>query len=328
MPSSKVARCRICGADAPSKTYRVREMLHGTRESFTYFECAACGCVQIDNIPSDLGRFYPDNYFAFRPYDSLARNPVRRWIDPRRVKHSFGGGSILGAVAEAVSWPLDYVQWVRRAGLDWNARVLDVGCGAGKTLLCMALGGFQGCEGVDPFIAKTLRYGVGVTVHKATLEAFAAAGGKSFDLIMFHHSFEHVIDPLADLRTAASLLAPDGCILIEIPVADGWAWEHYKENWCNLDPPRHLHLLTDKSMAILAKDAGLKVADAVSVSHASQFTGSERYLRDIPADDKIKDRALFTRAQLAGYRARTKALNLEGRGDQTMFYLRRADSPR
>jgi hypothetical protein len=76
-------------------------------------------------------------------------------------------------------------------------------------------------------------------------------------------------------------------------------------------------------MQVLAESSGLTVLEARSVGRLSQFTGSERYRRDIPANDRRRDRDLFTRAELADWRRRTEDLNREGRGDQTMFFLAR-----
>ena len=317
------ADCRICGSSDIDASFRAREMLHGTREAFDYAECLACGCVQIVDIPDDLSRFYPDDYFSFRSHRGLDRNFVRRIVDPRRARHVFGVRDRIGAVAEKISRPFDYMTWVRRAGLGLDARVLDIGCGGGKTLLNMALGGFPRPQGVDPFIARTLRYDRGVTVHKQALEDFAVGRDGAFDFIMFHHSLEHLVDPSAALKISERLLSPRGRILVAVPVAGSWAWEHYRADWCNLDAPRHIHLLTGPAMAILAGGAGLTVIDARSAGALSQFVGSERYRRDIPANDKRRDRDIFTRAQLADWRARTEALNREGRGDQTMFTLGR-----
>jgi SAM-dependent methyltransferase len=317
------ATCRICGGLTDAPPYRVREMLYGSREPFDYFECGDCGCVQIAKIPADLSRFYPPGYFSFRDYRALDRNWVRRFIDPRRVRRSFGRRDWLGALAESVSRPFDYVDWVRQAGLTMEARVLDVGCGAGKTLINMALGGFPAPTGVDPFIAETLRYSCGVTIHKSRLEEFARERPAAFDLIMFHSSLEHVPDPAGDLRLAEAMLAPGGRLLVTVPVADSWAWEHYRADWFALDPPRHLHVFTRAAMDILAAGAGLKVLSARSVGEPAQVAYSERYRRDIPASDPRRDGDLFSRAELAAWRRLAEDANRQQRGDQTMFILGR-----
>ncbi len=304
--------------------WRVREMLNGTREEFDYVECGGCGCLQIAEIPADLGRFYPADYFSYRDWSGLARNRVRRWIDPKRVRRRFGGRSLVGALAEAVSRPLDYIDWVEDAGLGLDARILDVGCGSGKSLIAMALGGFTAPRGLDAFIAETIRYPLGVVVEKTGLEDFAAATSERFDLIMFHHALEHLPDPIAALSVARGLMSERGRIMIVVPVAGSHAWRTYREHWCNLDAPRHLHLLTGLAMAFLARRAGLKVVEQRSVGAHTQFVGSERYRRDIPANDPRRHSQLFSRRQLAQWRRHAHRLNRVGQGDQTLFYLKAA----
>ncbi len=318
-----LATCRICGTRGDFALFHTREMLHGTRQPFDYFECASCGCVQITDVPDDLSLFYPDNYFSFRNHRSLDHNLVRHFIDPRRVRSRFGGRDRLGEIAERLSRPFAYVDWLQKAGLRPNARVLDVGCGAGKTLLNMALGGMPEPTGVDPFINETLRYDCGVTVHKASLDEFVVGRVSSFDFIMFHSSLEHLTDPLAALCLAQQMLSCGGRVLVTVPVADSWAWHHYREHWFALDPPRHIHVFTNRAMEILSRGAGLAVIDSWSTGNLSQFVGSERYRRDIPTSDKRRDRDLFSRAELADYRRRAEELNRQGRGDQAMFILAR-----
>jgi SAM-dependent methyltransferase len=323
MPSPSQSTCRICGNDQDNARHPAREMQYGTREVFNYIECSACGCVQIETIPEDLGRFYPNDYFSFRPWRALSRDPVRSFVDPYRVRNSFGEPNLIGQLAEAISSPLSYVEWVKRAGLGRGAAVLDVGCGAGKTLICMALGGFSPCDGIDPFIESDIRYDNGAVVRKASLAEFAVSAPRTYDLITFHHSLEHVVDPLADLRLAAGLLSPGGCIMLGLPVA-AYAWTHYRGDWCNLDAPRHLHLLTDKSMAILAQGAGLRIRDQVCCSNPGQFYGSERNRRDIASVENRKPETLFTAAEVAEFKRRTAQLNAEGQGDLKTYWLERA----
>lgn len=295
-------------------------MLFGTRERFEYFQCAACGTVQIARIPDDLGRFYPKNYFSFKKLDWFARNPLRRFVDPLRVRSAFGIPNFVGRVTNRLSKPLDYIDWVKRAGLTQHARVLDVGCGAGKSLICMAMGGFTRCEGLDPFIESTLAYDIGVTVIKMDLGAFAKERGGSFDFVMSHHSFEHVVDPLETLKDLAALLSPGGRIMLDMPVV-AEAWDIYRENWCNLDPPRHLHILTVQAVRLLANQVGLDLLDWFSHGRWYQFTNSELYKRDIPANANAKAPDHFSAAEIVAFKQKAEALNREGRGDIATFYL-------
>lgn len=322
-PALSPVACRICGNFDGNTTWLVREMLHGTREPFDYFQCRACGCLQITKIPDDLGRFYPENYYSFRHFDRLASSRWRRFIDRRRVNAGLGEIDLLGWAANAIGRPLDYMEWIRHAGLDTTARILDVGCGGGKLLLRMQLGGFGQCTGIDAFIDETRHYQGGLTIHKASLETLAAEGG-IFDFIMFHHSLEHMPDPLATLQTAAGMLSPRGFILVVVPVADSYAWETYREHWYNLDAPRHLHLFTREAMRLLASEAGLYVEDAVSTGGVSQLSESERYKRGITGPSKTKAVHILGRRRMRELRRMTALLNREGRSDQRIFYFRKS----
>lgn len=91
---------------------------------------------------------------------------------------------------------------------------------------------------------------------------------------MFHHSFEHISDPLEALETVRSLLAPNGRCLIRVPVVS-WARNEYGANWVQIDAPRHFFLHTEKSMEILAEKVGLEITRVEYDSTEFQFWGSE-----------------------------------------------------
>jgi hypothetical protein len=113
-------------------------------------------------------------------------------------------------------------------------------------------------------------------------------------------------------------------MLVRVPVAGGHAWRHYREHWFALDPPRHLFLPTPASMQHLAARAGLRVAAVRFDGTLQQFALSELYRRGIPLDRAHLERRVFSRRQLARWRAQAAALNAAGDGDQAAFFLRRA----
>ncbi len=314
--------CRICGNEKENRTYNVREMLHGTREPFEYFECSDCGCVQISEVPPDLARFYPSDYQVYKNYGRRARNRTRRVVDSARVGYALSGKGIFGRVAHALLPELDYVEWARIAHVGRDDRILDFGSGAGKMLIRMMQGGFRGLEGADPFISGDIHY-PGVTIHKAGLDEMIERHEGAFDFVMMHHSFEHIDHQVTLMRQVARLLAKNGRLLIRIPVVASEAWEHYRENWYSLDPPRHLYLHTQDSFRRVAREAGMEIFHTVYDSTGTQFSQSELYCRDIPANAPRAARDIFSKAQMKAYEARAVELNREERGDQAAFFLRR-----
>src|SRR5579872_1464321 len=59
--------CRICNSSSGHKHFSCKEKLFGLEGEFAYFQCGACGCLQIAQVPADLGRFYPAHYYSFKP---------------------------------------------------------------------------------------------------------------------------------------------------------------------------------------------------------------------------------------------------------------------
>jgi SAM-dependent methyltransferase len=319
-----MSMCRICFHGEGNATFEAREMMFGSRERFTYVECAGCGCLQIARVPDDLSRHYPEGYYSFaghRPHR------LKRHLKAARARQALGRTSLLGWVTVRLWGMPELASWLRPLHLDPDAAILDVGCGSGDLLLELSDLGFRRLTGVDPFIAHDLHYEEGVSVLRRPISEVEG----SFDLVMFHHAFEHVANPGETLQEAARLLRPGGIALIRIPVAGTYAWRTYGADWVQLDAPRHLFLHTEDSMARLARDAGLTIDEIVYDSSAFQFWGSEQYRRDVPlADERSHARdpknSLFSREQIRQFEVRARELNAAGDGDQACFFLRRSMS--
>lgn len=316
--------CRVCGNREHNIPWRLTELLFCTGESFDYFECAACGCLQIATIPDSLASYYPQEYFAFKRYDKLAQPSLRGLFDRARVRHALGESNWLGAIVRHFAKPLDYVKWASLAEMTPRARVLDVGCGGGKVLLRMHLGGFESCQGVDPFIPETLRYRNGVVVHQCTLEALKGRGER-FDFIMLHHSLEHMPDQQQAMRGVVDLLSENGAVLIRVPVASSYAWEHYREHWVSLDPPRHLYLHTHQSMGQLAAQVGLQIVAQYCDATPSTLLWSELHRRhQVSRLSGKAGRSEVTPEEQAEFERLCSEANRSMRGDQAVYVLKRA----
>jgi SAM-dependent methyltransferase len=327
--------CRICLNEADNGTYEAREMMFGFRDRFTYFQCTRCGCLQIAEFPPNMSKYYPETYYAYADDSHRFSDPGSA---PRRIasrlrnryevlRRGFIGRMLHGlrpqeevAACVAKHFPGD---GVREVGLTVRSRVLDVGCGAGEMLQALRSAGFRHLLGID-------RYPDGGLVQRAPMlesrEIHDVSG--QWDLVMFHHSFEHIADQKGTLDAVVRLLAPGGVCLIRVPVASSYAWERYRVDWVQLDAPRHFFLHTEDSLGRLAADVGLEIAKVVYDSSAFQFVGSELYRRGIPlsstAPADVHARAeAFTRDELAEFGRRARDLNAQGRGDQAAFYMRR-----
>jgi len=202
-----------------------------------------------------------------------------------------------------------------------NSRVLDVGAGGGYLLGTLWDHGFRGIEGIDPFLDRDVEFREGAHVHRRDISEQDGV----WDVVMFHHSYEHMIDPLAPLVHARRLLAPGGRVVVRIPVVDCEAWDLYGTCWASIDAPRHLYLHSHRSFAKIAAVAGLEIVDEIQDSESFQFWASELARRGEPQmGPGARGKATFDRFQLAEFTRRAAALNRAGRGDQTGFVLKTA----
>ncbi|MDI1240340.1 MAG: class I SAM-dependent methyltransferase [bacterium] len=294
-------------------------MMFGTRDEFEYLECPECGSVQIARIP-DLEPYYPDGYYSFETASTssvkqrMAVVAAKAFDRSRLVPFSKALFSIGQIDARLVDRGLG-LKSALELGMPKSARILDVGCGSAELLQVMARIGFTSLTGIDKFLTKEINVGI-----KLLAVEIADVEGK-FDLIMFHHSLEHIPGPTAALKDAYRLLSPGGMCLVRIPLLN-YAWEKYGINWVGLDAPRHLILMTEKTARKTAADAGFEVIDVIYDSTSFQFSASEKYSQDIPLVDTRKP---FSRRQLRDWQNEAKRLNRLGRGDQAAFVLKKRD---
>jgi SAM-dependent methyltransferase len=315
--------CRVCQNDTGNKVHSVREMMLGLRDVFQYLECCSCGCLQLTDPPSDMVRYYPPDYRAFAVDDQSqlsAIRRIRRYIRKRRNQRLLKSQGWLDRLLARQSDDLQ-VRAFGRMNVDRKARILDVGSGSGALLYNLAELGYKNLLGVDRFIPSSIGDNTDIKVMKGELQDLR---GTTWDVIMFHHSFEHMPNPAEILQLTSDLLSAAGQCLIRIPVI-GWAWEHYGINWAQIDAPRHLFLHTEKSLRLLAAKARLEVHDISYDSNEFQFWVSELYSRDVDLASvgMARPRGLFSKSEMRRFRSHAHRLNQEGRGDSAVFSLRK-----
>lgn len=122
-------KCRLCGNESEHKLYYVKEMFFGTKQEFEYFECNQCQCIQITEIPENLGEFYHEDYYSFQ------KPILQRTVTSEKIE----------------------------------TRILDVGCGAGKWLAEKYAQGHVHLFGCDPFIEEDIDYEPCIHIKKCTI---------------------------------------------------------------------------------------------------------------------------------------------------------------
>lgn len=313
--AANAAACRICGNGAGNRRHVAREMMLGLCDEFPYLECGQCGCVQLLQIPPDMGRYYPANYYSFDQHGTLAT-----FLRRRRVRHALQRPNLIGWLLSELIVPHDALLALKRINPPRDAAILDVGCGSGRLLLDLAWMGYRNLIGVDPFVPQDIVHPTGPKVFKRRIQDLDG----SYDLVMLHHSFEHMDQPQAVLAAVHRLLRPGGHVIVRIPVASSFAWREYGVNWVNLDAPRHFFLHTFASMGLLAQQAGLELQETRHEGNTELFWASEQYARGIPMlDARSLKSSLWGQVRMVARlwrdRNRSHRLNQEGQADLVCF---------
>jgi SAM-dependent methyltransferase len=308
-------KCKICNNESDNELIIAQEKHLGLGDKFEYFLCSKCQCLQIKDIPEHLERYYPPSYYSFQEAKFPSRlNRFNFFLKKSLINYYMGYFDITGFF---LSFIFEHpFPWIRNKEINFNSKILDVGTGSGRKILSLQRSGFKNLTGIDPFIAEDVHYENGITVLKKDISEI----DDKYDFIMLHHSFEHMHNPGQVAKHISRLLNYDGCALIRIPVSNSYAWRKYRENWVALDAPRHFFLHSPQSIGIIFNETDLKIDDIVYDSGAFQFTGSEKYLRNLAftTSDNI-----FTKKELRRFAKEAKKLNMSGQGDTACFYLKR-----
>jgi 2-polyprenyl-3-methyl-5-hydroxy-6-metoxy-1,4-benzoquinol methylase len=323
--------CRICYNQEKNISYKFREMFYGKREEFNYFLCSNCGCIQIEKFLKSLREYYPHDYYAFKKNpeeerkDLSFKNRFKYIFSVARYKYLFFNNSVLGKIGSLVNKNFDHkLESIHFLKPKIDTKILDVGCGNGELLYCLKEIGFISLLGIDPFIKDTIKYSNQLIILKKEVGELPV--NNLYDLIMMHHVLEHIPKQLEILQTLRELLNDDGIVLIRIPIADSYAWEHYKENWVQLDAPRHYFIHSMKSIKKLVEQAGFKIKNFYYDSTEFQFWGSEQYIKNIPLFDQYSfivnpKNSIFSVQDIEDFSQKAASLNKENKGDQVVLYL-------
>lgn len=314
--------CNICGNSRNNKKFWVKEMMFGLRDEFTYFECSDCGCLQIAEVPKNMRKYYPSNYYSLKK--ELSDNFVKRILKGQRNKYALFRKGIIGKLIYKI-YPNSLFNMIGLLKVNYNSRILDIGCGAGNLLCSLNEIGFKNLLGLEPYINKEIINGDVKILKKSVHELL---DNQKFDLIISNHSFEHIPDQLATLLKVRKILSGNGTCLVRMPVKTEYIWKRYGVNWVQIDAPRHLFIHTPESFRILVDSTGLIINDVIYDSNEFQFWGSEQYKKDISlkAENSYSinsKKSIFSKKDIMVYKRLAKKLNIQKQGDQAIFILRR-----
>jgi SAM-dependent methyltransferase len=248
--------CPLCGAASATLYDRLHDELYATPGEWRLSRCSvrSCGLVFLDPKPdeTEMARAYERYHThdegtgepAAKETHGYARNAAHRLNmtllratgvsrEKRRVRHAYLGDLAPGTL-------------------------LEVGCGSGWRLAELRRLGWDvvGQE-VDEAAAARAREGHGLTVVVGPLERLGLPSA-GFDAVILNHVIEHISEPVSLLRECWRLVTPGGRLVCVTPNVDGLGRRIFGARWRGLEPPRHLHVFSRRTLGIVARSAGIE----------------------------------------------------------------------
>ena len=314
--------CIICDNGLNNQIFKIKELQLGLGDTFDYQLCGECGSMQLLNRPADFSRYYLNkDYYSFKlEIKKLKRN---FFSTAQAAYILYGKKKLLGSVASIGYNFSEFYRWMINTHVQFTDAILDVGCGNGSLLTRLYKMGFSNLTGIDPFIDQNHELG---TIRIYRKEIFDLH--QNFDLIMMHHSLEHMFDPVSVLKKASQLLNQEKRLLVRIPIMGNYGWQKYQEYWCGVDAPRHIFIPSEKGMRMLIEASGFILEKLEYDSSDYVIWSSEQYMRGIPlhaANSRMvsKKKSVFSEKEIKNFKKVIAAENRKNNGDTAAFYLRK-----
>jgi len=205
--------CPLCHLSSNKYQFSTNEF-HGqytkTNSIFKYYQCLDCQSIFPDISKINLKNYYSSTY-RHQPHI----------IESILVKLNF---LYLNLITKFLF-------------KNKNISVLDIGCGSGDYL-----------NQLPPNYKKT---GIDIKIDNKKTNLIQAdflqyKFKAKFDLIIFSHSLEHMVNPTKAILKAKSLLKNNGKIIISLPVNDCYSFIINPAKAFHLDPPRHVFVPNSK----------------------------------------------------------------------------------
>ena len=269
-------KCSICQHEEGNISFELREMMYGLKDEFEYFQCAACDCIQIIDLPDNMNKYYPGDYYSYSTETIAKRSGWFQRLQCRSIIR--GNKSLAGKIITYKYKPPEYYQTLKSLKLfNLSSPVLDVGSGSGELLKNFYKAGYKDLTGIDPFIKNDIVYNEHLRIEKKDLFDV----DREYNAIMLNHSLEHMEHQPEVLKKLYSLLSKEGRLLIRIPIVSKPLMEEYGLNVVSLDAPRHFYIHSFKSISRLLKEAGFVTEKLIYDAHEFSCWGSEQYKNNI-----------------------------------------------
>ena len=243
--------CPICGrenANEPALGY--------SRSEWNLKQCSQCDLVYLENAPTyealESEFAWEKTYYAEKSRRRKG-NALRYLLSDaaKKVKLVIRGPKVRAKEQ----------RFIRR--YIGQGRMLDVGCGAGRTLINLP-------QSITPYGIEISAYLAGVSqqycvprggkvVHNNAVEGMDEFDADLFDGIMMRTFLEHETEPRSILDKAQRVLRAGGRIIIKVPNYGCVNRVVRGNRWCGFRFPDHVNYFTPSTLRKLVQEAGYRI---------------------------------------------------------------------
>lgn len=244
--------CPLCGGAKFRRLLSSRDYQYGVPGDFHIVKCVNCNLAMQNPRPTaqSLAGLYPEDY------------------EPHTLVGRIGGEEAFIAGQQGRRMLVEKFMG--------RGRIVDIGSGDGRFLLCMKRAGWEvdGCELVER-AAGFQRDKLGLNVRTGGLiEAGFEAG--SFDAATLWSVLEHLHNPLEVLVEVRRVLKPGGLLIIGVPNFDSLERRIFQSRWFSLWLPYHLFHFTPRTLRKMIDAAGLELDKVMYATTATSVLNSAR----------------------------------------------------
>ena len=212
-----------------------------SNKSFLLKECSLCQCVITTGAASSsFDDSYGDAYYnsskgKFSPFFEK----IFRWNHKRNAK-------LLNDKLHPQS-------------------VLEIGCGRAYLLKELKALGVNVFALESSSAAEWILDNETVTIVKMPEESSDwPFPPSSFQLVIYWHVLEHLLDPVASLQQAEKVLEKDGILCVSVPNISSYQARMRLTSWFHLDVPRHLFHFSKNGVIQLLEQNGFEIVNVRS----------------------------------------------------------------
>lgn len=213
-----------------------------SKNNFSLWKCDKCGLIRTDlnrNYDDFLKIQYSKGYFTGDPSKMAYENYLedKPYIVRNMIKF------------------LNLVRAYKPTG-----RLLDVGCAAGFFVELSLSAGYDASGfDVSDYATQEAAKLVGKSRIKTCSIGDSQYPANSFDVITLFDVFEHLSDPMADMKKLATYLKDDGVIVIATGDTGSWTARVMGRRWTFYNPPQHLFFMDKNNFHQMVRKCGLEV---------------------------------------------------------------------